>query len=392
MASESKAQKATPGSGRGCLLLFGGVFVAVGGGIFWFLTCSPLIQLAKAQTWEETPCVIERSYVETFDGDDGDTYAPQIEYSYSFANGDYDGDRYVFVAGSSSGYKRHQRVVDRYPAGSTSVCYVNPKAPEESILNRGLTPDYFFGFLGLLFLGTGLAVVFFGAFQTSSNKPKSARAKRVSQDSGEETDDRPITLESQSGPVGRFIGVFFFALIWNGITAAMIYGILSDGDVETFAYIFMSVFGFVGAILILALFYNFLALFNPRIQLTLASGAANLGEQVELDWTITGSAERVNKLRIWLEGREEARYTRGTDTYTDKNTFATIEIIETRKRSEIRRGRVTIPIPEYTMHSFDGGNNRIIWEIKVEGEISNWPDISYTFGFTILPLELPEAA
>ncbi len=351
-----------------------------------------MIQLTMAQRWVETPCIIESSWLETFDGDDGDTYAPNIEYSYSFGDGDYDGNLYVFVGGSSSGRKRHQRIVDRYPAGSSAVCYVNAKEPSESVLMRGLTFDYFFGFIGLIFVGAGVAIIVFGGFQGKKGGAVSARAKSVPKEFERDLKTGPVTLKSQSGPVGRFIGVTLFALVWNGITGAVCFGIISDGEIGSFLFLFISVFVLVGVILILAVFYNFLALFNPRVQLTLKEGAARLGEEVELDWTMTGSAERINKLRIWLEGREEAQYTRGTDTYTDRNTFATIEIIETRKRSEIRRGRVTLPIPEYTMHSFDGGNNKIVWEVKLEGEISNWPDIDNTFEFTILPLNVSEIA
>jgi hypothetical protein len=38
------------------------------------------------------------------------------------------------------------------------------------------------------------------------------------------------------------------------------------------------------------------------------------------------------------------------------------------------------------MHSFAADSNKIIWEIKVEGEIANWPDIRQNFPIEIRPM------
>ena len=391
MSSKSKALNAQRGGGCGCMWLFGGIFIFAGGLVVWLFSISPLIQLMSAKSWVETPCVIEVSRLDTFDGDDGDTYAPHIEYSYAFGDGDYEGDRYTFSEGSSSGRSRHQRVVDRYPVGSSSICYVNPDAPEESVLTTNATADYFFGFFGILFIGAGFLVIFLGGRSSTRDEAKSSGADYVAQDLPEITQG-PVVLESQAGPLARFIGMSIFALIWNGITGAICFGIYSEGDVEFMAYVFMTPFVLVGIGLLTAVGYFFLALFNPRIEMSVSQGAARLGSEIQLDWTITGAAERIERLRIWIEGREQARYTRGTSTYTDNHTFLEIEVISTGQRSEIARGRVAVTIPEFTMHSFDGGNNKIIWEIKVLGGINRWPDVSDTFEYTVLPLDVTENA
>mgnify|MGYP001826188681 FL=1 len=40
------------------------------------------------------------------------------------------------------------------------------------------------------------------------------------------------------------------------------------------------------------------------------------------------------------------------------------------------------------MHSFEADRNKIIWEIKVEGEIVRWPDIDQNFPITIRPISI----
>ena len=41
--------------------------------------------------------------------------------------------------------------------------------------------------------------------------------------------------------------------------------------------------------------------------------------------------------------------------------------------------------PADTMHSFAGENNKIVWSIKVEGEIPIWPDVNEEFEIKVLP-------
>jgi hypothetical protein len=40
------------------------------------------------------------------------------------------------------------------------------------------------------------------------------------------------------------------------------------------------------------------------------------------------------------------------------------------------------------MHTFEAGANKIIWEIKVAGEIVRWPDIDQNFPITIRPIRI----
>jgi hypothetical protein len=48
-------------------------------------------------------------------------------------------------------------------------------------------------------------------------------------------------------------------------------------------------------------------------------------------------------------------------------------------------GDVGFAIPDDTMHSFEAQNNKIDWELAVEGEIKRWPDVKSSFEITVLP-------
>ena len=91
-------------------------------------------------------------------------------------------------------------------------------------------------------------------------------------------------------------------------------------------------------------------------------------------------------MRVYAEGREEATYVRGTTTSTDRETFAIIRLIDTERHNEMAAGRTTLRIPPTTMHSFESANNKIVWVVKVHGEIPRWPDVEAEFEIRVSPL------
>jgi hypothetical protein len=147
-------------------------------------------------------------------------------------------------------------------------------------------------------------------------------------------------------------------------------------------------FVLVGLFAIGLIGYSLLALANPRPRLTLMPGRPRLGDVLRLEWKFTGRATLLGNLRIFLEGREEATYQRGTDTITEHEVFATFDLINTQNDWEIPKGAKELTIPSDTMHSFEASANKIIWEIKVAGEIVRWPDIDQNFPITVRPIRI----
>ena len=117
----------------------------------------------------------------------------------------------------------------------------------------------------------------------------------------------------------------------------------------------------------------------------MSTNAAPLGSGVELRWDVSGRTERIEKLAITLEAREEATYQRGTNTYTDRRTFAQLTVAELSDPREMLTGDTTFTVPPDTMHSFAARNNKIVWCLRVKGSIRFWPDVNDEFPFTVLP-------
>jgi hypothetical protein len=128
--------------------------------------------------------------------------------------------------------------------------------------------------------------------------------------------------------------------------------------------------------------YYFLGLFNPRVHVTLDPGAVPLGGSARVEWRIDGDATRIRALTVTLEGREEATYRRGTDTVTNRSVFLQRQLA--RDTNPLARGSAKLEVPAETMHSFAAPNNRIVWVIKMHGEIPRWPDVNEE-----LPVEVP---
>jgi len=195
-------------------------------------------------------------------------------------------------------------------------------------------------------------------------------------------------LKPSASPLAKLIGSVCVAAFWNGIVSVFVYQAWQGwrhGHSEWFLSVFLIPFVVIGLVMIGAVVYFFLALFNPRPQLTVNSNAIPLGDTLDVQWMISGRVDSLQRLRIFLEGREEATYTRGTSTYTDKEVFATVELVNTVNANEMRSGRRALAIPPGTMHSFASRNNKIIWSLRVHGEIRWWPDVSEEFPTTVLP-------
>jgi hypothetical protein len=143
----------------GRLRLFCALFVLIGAGVFYFATVRPVLQGMAANHWEETPCVIDSSKVApTSHMTHGmRTYRIEMAYHYTFQGTPYHSTRYDFTSGGNTLKEAQQSIVDQYPAGRQTVCYVNPAAPAEAVIHRGVNGDMAFGAQGWLFAWLGFS-------------------------------------------------------------------------------------------------------------------------------------------------------------------------------------------------------------------------------------------
>jgi hypothetical protein len=113
----------------------------------------------KTEYWQENSCTIITSEVIVEKKEDGMTRHPNIRYSYTI-----DGHRYessvidVFWTPINGGLNA-QEIVNDFPAGKETACWINPKNREVAALQRGWQPMHYVAFLPLTLLIPGMAMI-----------------------------------------------------------------------------------------------------------------------------------------------------------------------------------------------------------------------------------------
>jgi len=121
---------------------------------------------------------------------------------------------------------------------------------------------------------------------------------------------------------------------------------------------------------------------NPRPYLEMAPSKIQPGGEANLEWVMTGAADRIRRLRIWLENREEI--VRQSHPQPSK-LLVKIPIYETENTPEIRRGHIQFALPETAEPSFFDDKKNRSWFVCVRGEIDRWPDIDEEYEITVIP-------
>ncbi len=389
---QSKKGRKPSAAGTGCMYLFFGLFFLVGIAVIGFVTIYPMYLSLMAMGWEKTPCTVDSSQVLISKSSKGSsTFRVEVAYHYQCEGRTYTSRRYQFATGSSAGRDRKQRVVDEYPPGLETVCYVNPSKPSEAVIHRGLNGEMFFGLFGLPFAIVGALGLFY--FPRLAGRQHGQYGQLSSQKKAVPTftpaSAEPVPLKSQLSPLGKFAGVTFFALFWNGFMSIFVYLAFfsrSHGSTPFLAKAFIFVFVGIGLLILLAAIGSFMALFNPRVLLSARTNAVPLGGVYQFEWHVKGRAERLRKMRIVLEGREEAWYPSGKSQQSATQVFAEIPIVQTMDNEPVAgqgQGRVTIPAG--LMHSFEAVHNKIVWRLRVHAEVPHLPPVDEEYLLTVLP-------
>jgi hypothetical protein len=361
------------------------VFFLIGLGFLYGLLIRPWVKVQEAKSWPEVSCTILSSQVRTHDSDDGTTYSVDILYAYEWNGRTYKSNRYQFLGGSSSGYRAKADTVSDYPEGSSRICFVNPQDPTQAVLNRNFPLGmYIGGGIGLLFIFLGLGGMM-GMIRSPfvSGIVSSKREARIKGLEG------PVVLNPKHGPVMRLAIMLLITLFLDGILIFIAFEEMgADPSWGDFLKIFFSfplvIFFLLGGGLWGLVVYFLMAALNPRPRIILDSLTVPLGGKVAFQWEINGALNRLQNLRIYLEGREVAIYKRGTRTYTDTHAFFIGELVHLQSGNLAPMGHSALIIPSDTMHSFESLHNKIRWYIVIHGEIPRWADMKEEFEFVVL--------
>ncbi len=404
--------------GKWLLRLMGVGFTGIGLVVAHFMLIMPVVRVHRARSWMPVPATVVASRVVTHRGDDSTTYSVDILYEYEIDGRTLRSNRYHFLTGSSSGRRAKQAIVDAHPPGKQITAYVNPADPFEAVIHRGYPSDLWFGIIPLVFCMAGVAMLIGSVFVQAGPRRAGGKAwlpdAATVEPAGDPFAVRPrtapgrVTLRPTGSPLGKLLGVTAGAVIWNAITGVFVgiavHSHMADNP-EWFLTFFIIPFVLIGIGLVGAVGYQFLALFNPRAVLEVSTAAPALGDTLTIDWRLEGRADRVSELTLSLVGEERATYQRTsgrsagrrggrrTETVTEKHSFYDEPLLKTSDAAEIvSGGHLDVLIPADVMHSFDAENNKIVWTLKMTGNIRRWPDMKDEFGLVIRPIALEEIA
>jgi hypothetical protein len=375
----------TSRGGRIAAFLFCAVFVVVGVALAIPVLVRPLTKVVAAQHWTGATCEIVSSSLRTHSSSDGTTYSVDVTYRYVVGTRVYTSNRYQFVSASTSGGARQAAIVARLRPGSRTPCWVDPANPADAVIERGLTIESILMLLPLLFVAGGAAGMYVvasgrGPFgRTTTASAPYTQAARVSESTA---------LRPKIGRGVTLAGLIVVALFWNGIVSVFLFDLLFTSKARVFNVflaLFLTPFVLIGIVLIVVAVTQALRLSNPRPTVTVSTPAVALGDQLGIDWTLDGRVAKLTRLTITLEGREEATYRRGTDTQTDTHLFAAIPIASQQGPDIAAIGSARVTIPAGTMHSFQSAHNKIVWAIRVRGEVPKWPDSDDEFPIAVSP-------
>ena len=373
------------------------LFVA-GSAITYQFFWTPLRSAFASLRWQETPCTIVHSQVTPR----GQGFQADVRYRFVRGDQKITRDRVYFLDQGPQTQAEARALVQRYPDGSRQVCYVDPRS-DNAVLERGFKPRLLVALIPItlaLIGALGLAWRFVDVIRprhtapappTTFNQPPLVPEKREPTGPIVMAQGVPVTRRGRSG-WGALLAVLLFGVIWNFVISFLLREVLKNwrdgvpGCHGWFLTFFAVPFVAVGVVFLVLPVYFFLKLFNARPTIGFSSGAVPLGESIEVAWSFSGRYDRIHRLRLIVEAREEATYVRGTDTTTDRETFYTRTLVDVSRPEDVRFGKATLSIPMDTAPSFSSRNNKIVWYLRMIGEIRRWPNVEEDFEFTVLPI------
>jgi len=115
------------------LSLFFLCFFAMGC-LFVVLILREFSQAAGQRFWKRVPCTIAASEIQERGGESPCVFA--VSYRYDYGGQRYGSSTYKRGYSASSKYYTAQGLVQRYPVGQATVCYVDPRNPAQAVLKR----------------------------------------------------------------------------------------------------------------------------------------------------------------------------------------------------------------------------------------------------------------
>ncbi|MFQ5612976.1 MAG: DUF3592 domain-containing protein, partial [Anaerolineae bacterium] len=374
-------------------LIFFSFFLLIGSVVACFFVVMALRDVETYFRYEAGGCTITARRIIERQGDDGPTYAPYFEFTVQTIDGRYPAAGYRRMQIFTSVRSGVEATVNRYEIGGSYPCWYNPDDPTQAVLERGPNWFYLFGLVPLVFVGIGLAGITVSVYR--SRRSPEALAPPIKADEAVQkllpalrfTPGRylAIRLPAQQGHKAKLAGLIIFAVLWNGITYAVMSGLLLASDSPVWVWMLLSVFALVGlAVIFLVVRQILVVLTAGETTVELSEEPLNPGQTVQLHVAQRGSME-IQQLQVKLICREKVTYRRGTNVYHDEKSVIDTLLFEQTNfsvhRSSPWQQSLSLTVPADAMHSFKSRNNEITWQAVVKVKVAQAPDFEMAFPF-----------
>ncbi|MCP3965886.1 MAG: DUF3592 domain-containing protein [Lentisphaerae bacterium] len=366
------------------------IFLIVGIAFGYFMFLRPALKVFDAADWPRVPCKVISSRVTVNADNDSTTYGIEVIYKYFYQGTEYTSDKWDFMGGYSSGYQAKKTVVNKYSPGCETTCFVNPAEPDVAVLNREFYNGYWFGIIPLLFVLVGIGGI---AGTVIRQKRKDLKRlvhngiagipDRTDNDSGE------TILKPENGPLKSFLGSLVVAIIWNGIVAISVYKFFNGYESKSIDWVLLIVviiFGIAGLVILGIAIYHFIILFNARPVFRINSSFIQMSDKTEISWEIP-AGRNISMLEVFIEGHEIVTVNKGKNSSQEDSIFYSEKVFSTDLVSDIICGEKSFFMPDQTMHSFETKCGKIVWMLRVHGDIKSRPDINFKYKINLLPAE-----
>ncbi|MGJ8654954.1 MAG: DUF3592 domain-containing protein [Akkermansiaceae bacterium] len=139
-----------------------GLAVALVGAVFVYLLWNSYQKASATREWTETPCLVIRSKVAVRSSEHiSKEYSWNVEYLYEFGGESYSSKFHTPRRAKWSSTKESvDELIERYPADEKAVCFVNPEAPSQAILEHDSKAGGYSIWFPMLFVVGGLGITF----------------------------------------------------------------------------------------------------------------------------------------------------------------------------------------------------------------------------------------
>lgn len=354
------------------------ILIATGAAIFYASTILPHKKVADSARWQKTPCIIMSSEITTVDnGDSPSTYSTRIEFRYRdpVRHQLRQGGKFNFNTAPVSDWTLPSRIVEQYRPQTRTYCYVDPEQTTKAVLQRSMgertaVEVISLGLVALGILGLLSHLLLPREIPGVSAEASALLSERAIRFSGRAAGYPPPPLHG--GPVmyrSMELRQRRFAIML-GVAMGFVALAVTTGLATTLFNGRGLVWSATGAaaipagILTMIAFGRLQKLSAPAVNIALAR-PLEPGRPIELRWVLAGTSAHVDMLNVYLAGFEEATYSRGTDSVTDRRALPEELLLEVSQAGHVGQGKTTIHLSHTHMHTFTATKNLLRWELRV---------------------------